>query len=77
MYLPVSHTCFFTLDLPRWVGRCLLDYTYMMYLKVHNTYMMDWLRISYTNEATMREKLLYAIYHCTAIDGDDTSLGLR
>ena len=33
--------------------------------------------ISYTNEATMREKLVYAIYHCTAIDGDDTSLGMR
>ena len=40
-YLPVSHTCFFTLDLP-----------------------------PYTNKQVMREKLVYAITHCQAIDLD-------
>jgi hypothetical protein len=25
----------------------------------------------------MRQKLLYAIHNCTAIDGDDTGAGLR
>lgn len=40
-YLPVSHTCFFTIDLP-----------------------------PYNSKEVMREKLLYAITHCTAIDLD-------
>ena len=40
-YLPVSHTCFFTLDLPE-----------------------------YTSEEVTREKLVYAITHCQAIDLD-------
>ena len=40
-YLPVSHTCFFTLDLP-----------------------------CYTSKQVMREKLVYAITHCQAIDLD-------
>jgi len=40
-YLPVSHTCFFTLDLP-----------------------------CYTCKQVMREKLVYAITHCQAIDLD-------
>lgn len=40
-YLPVSHTCFFTLDLPE-----------------------------YTSEDVTREKLMYAITHCQAIDLD-------
>lgn len=40
-YLPVSHTCFFTLDLPK-----------------------------YSSIEIMREKLLYAIINCKAIDLD-------
>ena len=40
-YLPVSHTCFFQLDLP-----------------------------AYSRKEIMREKLLYAITHCRAIDID-------
>jgi len=39
--LPISHTCFFQLELPR-----------------------------YSSPAVMREKLLYAITNCMAIDGD-------
>ena len=42
-YLPVAHTCFFTLDLP-----------------------------AYTTKKVMRERLVYAITHCTAIDLDNT-----
>ena len=45
-YLPVSHTCFFTIDLP-----------------------------VYTTKDAMRNKLLYAITHCTAIDLDGTASG--
>ena len=40
-YLPASHTCGFTLDLPR-----------------------------YTSKEILKEKLLYAIQHCKAIDTD-------
>jgi len=40
-YLPVSHTCFFTLDLP-----------------------------NYSSKEIMKEKLLYAIINCKAIDLD-------
>ena len=47
-YLPVSHTCFFSLELPR-----------------------------YSTIDVMREKLRYAITHCLAIDGDDTSIGMQ
>ena len=43
-YLPVAHTCFFSIDLP-----------------------------AYSNRNTMRDKLLYAITHCQAIDADDTT----
>ena len=43
-YMPVSHTCFFTLDLP-----------------------------AYTNKDAMKQKLLYAITHCTAIDLDGSA----
>ena len=43
-YLPVSHTCFFTLDLP-----------------------------AYTTKEAMRQKLLYAVTHCTAIDLDGSA----
>ena len=42
-YLPVSHTCFFTIDLP-----------------------------PYNSKEVMKEKILYAITHCTAIDLDTT-----
>ena len=47
-YFPVAHTCFFSLELPR-----------------------------YSNLDIMRDKLRYAIFNCTAIDGDDTSLGMQ
>ncbi|CAM9103124.1 unnamed protein product, partial [Ectocarpus fasciculatus] len=47
-YLPVSHTCFFSLELPR-----------------------------YSTIEVMREKLRFAITHCLAIDGDDTSIGMQ
>ena len=47
-YLPVAHTCFFSLELPR-----------------------------YSTIEVMREKLRYAITHCLAIDGDDTSIGIQ
>jgi hypothetical protein len=47
-YLPVTHTCFFSIELPR-----------------------------YTTKEILRDKLLYAIYNCVAIDGDDTTAGLR
>jgi len=45
-YLPVSHTCFFTIDLP-----------------------------AYTNKETMKNKLLYAVTHCTDIDLDGSASG--
>jgi E3 ubiquitin-protein ligase HERC2 len=47
-YLPESHTCFFTVDFPR-----------------------------YSSKGVMKEKLLYAIRHCVAIDGDNTNTGMR
>jgi hypothetical protein len=40
-YLPASHTCYFTLDLPE-----------------------------YSSKDILREKLLFAIQHCKAIDTD-------
>ena len=40
-YLPKAHTCFFSMNLPR-----------------------------YTNQDTMKSKLLYAIYECTEMDAD-------
>ena len=40
-YMPISHTCFFSIELP-----------------------------AYTSKDAMRQKLLYAITHCTAIDLD-------
>jgi hypothetical protein len=43
-YMPISHTCFFTLDLP-----------------------------AYTSKEAMRQKLTYAITHCTAIDLDGSA----
>jgi len=43
-YLPIGHTCFFSLDLP-----------------------------PYKNTQICREKLLYAITHCIAIDADETT----
>lgn len=46
-YLPIAHTCFFSLELPR-----------------------------YSTIEIMKEKLRYAIFNCTAIDGDDTSIGM-
>ena len=48
LFLPVSHTCFFSIDIPQ-----------------------------YSNKETMKSKLLYAIHNCIAIDGDDTSTGMR
>ncbi|TMW68510.1 hypothetical protein Poli38472_005978 [Pythium oligandrum] len=44
-YLPVSHTCFFSVEMP-----------------------------TYSSQAVLREKLLYAIYNCQAIDGDGDSV---
>ena len=46
--LPVSHTCFFSIDIP-----------------------------DYSSKDIMRQKITYAIYNCVAIDGDDTSTGMR
>ena len=46
MYYPVAHTCFFSLELPR-----------------------------YSSKKIMKEKLLYAIFNCLAIDGDETGPG--
>lgn len=48
LFLPVSHTCFFSIDLPQ-----------------------------YSSKEIMKDKMLYAIYNCVAIDGDDTSTGMR
>ena len=31
----------------------------------------------YSSKDIMREKMLYAIYNCIAIDGDETSAGYR
>jgi len=45
-YMPVAHTCFFAMELPR-----------------------------YTNERTMREKILYAINNCNTNDIDHTHEG--
>ncbi|KDO29266.1 hypothetical protein SPRG_19926 [Saprolegnia parasitica CBS 223.65] len=47
-YLPLAHTCFFSIDMP-----------------------------AYTTKAVMREKLLYAITHCSAIDADNTTVAQR
>ena len=33
--------------------------------------------LSYTNKESIRQKLTYAIHNCIAIDGDDTSAGMR
>jgi len=41
-FLPISHTCFFQLELPR-----------------------------YSSLDIMHQKILYAITHCTAVDGDN------
>eukprot|EP01039_Chlorochromonas_danica_P004879 gene4879-5347_t len=46
-YFPVAHTCFFSIELPR-----------------------------YSSIEIMRERLLYAIFNCEAIDGDDTATGI-
>lgn len=46
-YFPLAHTCFFSIELPR-----------------------------YSTLEIMREKLLYAIFNCEAIDGDDTATGI-
>ena len=46
--LPMSHTCFFKLDLP-----------------------------NYSSKEVMKQRISYAIYNCIAIDGDDTSTGMR
>ena len=47
-YLPVAHTCFFSIDIPR-----------------------------YSTKDVMRDKLLYSIYHCIAIDADENDTGMR
>ncbi|OQS01680.1 regulator of chromosome condensation (RCC1)-like protein [Achlya hypogyna] len=47
-YLPLAHTCFFSIDMP-----------------------------AYSSKAVMREKLLYAITHCSAIDADNTTVAQR
>jgi len=47
-YYPVSHTCFFNLELPR-----------------------------YSTKKIMKEKLLYAIFNCLAIDGDETDQAIQ
>ncbi|KAG5186945.1 hypothetical protein JKP88DRAFT_257310 [Tribonema minus] len=47
-YLPVAHTCFFSLELP-----------------------------AYSSLEVMTKKLLYAIYNCQAIDGDETDTAMR
>jgi hypothetical protein len=47
-YLPVAHTCFFSIDIPR-----------------------------YSSKEVFKDRLLYAIYNCNAIDGDDTTTGRR
>ena len=31
----------------------------------------------YSSKESMKQKLLYAIHNCTAIDGDDTGAGMR
>lgn len=46
--LPMSHTCFFSLDLP-----------------------------NYSSKDIMKQRITYAIYNCIAIDGDETSTGMR
>ena len=46
-YYPVAHTCFFSLELPR-----------------------------YSSLEITKEKLRYAIFNCSAIDADDTDVGL-
>ncbi len=45
-YYPVAHTCFFSLELPR-----------------------------YSSKKIMKKKLLYAIFNCLEIDGDETGPG--
>ncbi|RHY34166.1 hypothetical protein DYB32_004179 [Aphanomyces invadans] len=47
-YLPLAHTCFFSIDMP-----------------------------AYSSKAVMREKLLYAITHCSSIDADNTTVAQR
>jgi E3 ubiquitin-protein ligase HERC2 len=45
-YLPLSHTCFFSIEIPR-----------------------------YSSRQILKDRLLYAIRHCTAIDTDFTQSG--
>ena len=47
-YLPLAHTCFFSIDLP-----------------------------AYSSLDAMKERLLYAITHCQAIDADNTTVAQR
>jgi len=47
-YLPSSHTCFFSIEIPR-----------------------------YTTFEVLKAKVLYAIYNCPSIDGDNTETGAR
>ncbi|CAK4695727.1 unnamed protein product [Aphanomyces euteiches] len=47
-YLPLAHTCFFSIDMP-----------------------------AYSSKAVMKEKLLYAITHCSSIDADNTTVAQR
>ena len=47
-YLPLSHTCFFSIEIPR-----------------------------YTTFEALKAKVLYAIYNCPSIDGDNTETGAR
>eukprot|EP00752_Nemacystus_decipiens_P002251 g2132.t2 len=47
-YLPVAHTCFFSLELP-----------------------------AYSSLEVMKERLLFAAFNCSAIDGDDNFAGMN
>ncbi|RHY10675.1 hypothetical protein DYB25_007905, partial [Aphanomyces astaci] len=47
-YLPLAHTCFFSIDMP-----------------------------AYSSKGVMRDKLVYAITHCSSIDADNTTVAQR
>lgn len=76
-YLPVSHTCFFSLGISSLVIYCDISFLLFYITEVADilTYCIE--LPQYSSIEVMREKLRYAIFNCAAIDGDDTTAGIE
>lgn len=70
--LPVAHTCFFQLDIPSYTAESVCCPDGRCYVLASSTSVccVSWVQ-------TFRDKLLYAIHNCSAIDGDNTSVAQR